>query len=155
MGKYGVHFNAFATTTAAKSAVGLHANASGEESEIVELIMTGSGSAAAADRQHRAQVAFCTFGTAGTGSTTTAEPFHQGSAAADILSSIEFSAEPTTVDSVFPLMWGFNQRGGMRWGVPRGEGFVIRNGDTTPGLVFQVLSDAAGEVDGSCHWHEP
>ena|SRR3990167_4230041 len=155
MAKYGCSFDAFATTTGAKTALGLHANAAGEDAEIVELLMSGSGSAAAADRQHRARVAMCTFATAGTaGANPTPEPFHQGAAAAEILAGIEFSAEPTVVGSVYPLLWGFNQRGGMRWGVPRGEGLVIRNGDTEPGLVFQVLSDAAGEVDGHSHWWE-
>ena len=155
MAKYGCSFDAFVTATGAKTALGLHANAAGEDAEIVELLMSGSGSAAAADRQHRARVALCTFATAGTaGANPTPEPFHQGAAAAEILAGIEFSAEPTVVGSVYPLLWGFNQRGGMRWGVPRGEGIVIRNGDTEPGLVFQVLSDAAGEVDGHGHWWE-
>jgi hypothetical protein len=155
MGKYGVFFNAFATTTSAKTALGFHANATGEMAEIVELLMTGSGSAAAADRQHRAQGAFCTFGTAGTGTVITAEPFQQASNAAKILATGEFSGEPVTVDAVFPILYGFNQRGGMRWAVPRGEGVNIHAADTTPGFVFQVLSDAAGEVDGHGHWWEP
>lgn len=155
MGKYGVFFNAYATTTTAKSALGFHANAAGEKAEIVELTMTGSGSAAAADRQHRAQVAACTFGTAGTGTTITAEPFDKYSNASKILSVGEYSAEPTTVGTVFPVLWGFNQRGGMRWGVPQGEGIKIDNANTDKGIVFQVLSDAAGEVDGYGHFWEP
>jgi hypothetical protein len=32
------------------------------------------------------------------------------------------TAEPTTYATVFPVLSAFNQRGGMRWGVPRGEG---------------------------------
>lgn len=156
MSKYGVFFNAFTTAATATSAYGGNANAAGEEGEYVEFLMTGAGSVAPADRQHRAQVAMCTFATAGTwGTTPTAEPFHQGSGASEILSTIEASAEPTVVGSVFPILYGFNQRGGMRWAVPRGEGIVIRNGDTEPGLVFQVLSDAAGSVDGHVHFHEP
>ncbi len=154
MGKYGVGFNAFATTTAAKTAIGLHANAAGENAEVVELLMSGSGSVTAADIQHRAQLAGCTFGAAGTGTVTTAEPFDDSANAGRILATIEFSAEPTTVGTVFPILWGFNQRGGMRWGVPRGEGKLFHNANTQKGIVFQVLSSAVGEVDGHGHWHE-
>lgn len=155
MGKFAAFFNAFATTTAAKSALALDANAAGEEGEIVEVIMTGSGTAAAADRQHRAQVAMCTFATAGTGTTITSEPFNQKANAAKCLSVAEFSAEPTVVGTVFPILYGFNQRGGMRWAVPQGEGLKIDNANTERGAVFQVLSDAAGEVDGHMHHWEP
>ena len=155
MAKFGIYFNAFATTTSAKTALAFYPNGAGERAEIIELIMTGSGSAAAADRQHRAQVAKCTFGATGTGSVATAEPFTEIANAARIQTIIECSAEPTTVGSVFPLLWGFNQRGGMRWAVPQGEGFQLHNVDTENGMVFQVLSDAAGEVDGSAHFWEP
>ena len=155
MAKFGIYFNAFATTTGAKTALSFYPNGAGERAEVIELIMTGSGSAAAADRQHRAQAAKCTFGSTGTGSVATPEPFSEIANAARIQTIIEHSAEPTTVGSVFPLLWGFNQRGGMRWAVPQGEGFQIHNADTENGMVFQVLSDAAGEVDGSGHLWEP
>lgn len=156
MAKYGVFANAFATTTAAKTAIAVHANAAGEKAEVVELCMTGSGSATAADRQHRAQAAPCTFAGAGTaGSNPTPEPFDKYANAAKCLVGIEYSAEPTVVGSVFPVLFGFNQRGGMRWAVPRGEGIVIDNANTDKGVVWQVLSDAAGEVDAFAHFWEP
>jgi hypothetical protein len=154
MAKYGIYFDAYATTTSAKSAIGLHANGTGEWYEFVEGIMTGSGSATAADRQHRARVAKCTFATAGTGTVITAEPMDDFGRASLILATGEFSAEPTVVGTVFPVLWGFNQRGGMRWAVPQGEGVKVYNANTNKGLVFQVLSDAAGEVDGSTMWWE-
>jgi hypothetical protein len=154
--KFGVFFNAFATAATAKTAVALNANAAGEHGELVEAVMTGSGTAASADRQHRAQIAPCTFATAGTPvSSPTPEPFDQYANAAKVLAGIEFSAEPTVVGSVFPVLFGFNQRGGMRWAVPRGEGIHFDNAPTNKGLVLQVLSDAAGEVDGCVHWWEP
>jgi hypothetical protein len=56
---------------------------------------------------------------------------------------------------VFPIQWGFNQRGGMRWGVPQGEGLVIQNQDTERGACFQVVSSAVGAVDGHLHHWEP
>jgi hypothetical protein len=72
-----------------------------------------------------------------------------------VLAVVEFSAEPTTVGSVYPVLFGFNQRSGLRWAVPRGEGVVFRNADTQIGMVWQVLSDAAGAVDSHAHWWEP
>lgn len=156
MPKFSCGFDNFATTTANKTALLLHANAAGEEGEIVELCMTGAGSAAAADRQHEAKVLPKDATTAGTaGSNPTPEKFHQKSAAAALLAGIEYSAEPTTYGSVFLLLFGFNQRGGLRWGVPRGEGIVIRNADTNVAIGFLVKSDAAGAVDGFGHWWEP
>ena len=155
MAKFGIFADGFATTTAAKTAIGLHANGTGELFELIEVLMTGSGVATAADRQHRAQVAKCTFATAGTGTVTTAEPFDDKAAASAILATREFSAEPTTVGTVFPILFGFNQRGGMRWAVPQGEGIKVYNPNTNKGLVFQVLSDAAGAVDSHAHYWEP
>lgn len=156
MAKYGVAFDGFATTTSAKSAVGVHADAAGDWFEAVEFAMTGSGVAAAADRQHRAMVAKCTFGAAGTaGSSPTPEPFDDRANASRMGAGVEYSAEPTTVGSVFPVLFGFNQRGGLRWAVPLLEGVRVYNANTNKGLVFQVISDAAGAVDGHAHWHEP
>ena len=154
MPKFGAFFNAFATTTTAKTALALHANGTGEWFELIELLMSGDGSVTAADRQHRAQLAKCTFGAAGTGTTITAEPFDDFAAAGRVLAVGEYSAEPTTVGTVFPILWGFNQRGGMRWAVPQGEGVKVYNPNTNKGVVFQVLSDAAGAVDGHGNWWE-
>lgn len=154
MAKYGLFFNAFATTTSAKSAFGLHANGTGEWFELVEALFSGSGSAAPADTQHRAQIAKCTFGAAGTGTTITAEPMDDFANAGRILAVGEYSAEPTTVGSVFPILGGFNQRAGVRWGVPQGEGIKAYNPNTNKGIVGQVLSSVAGEVDGHAHWWE-
>lgn len=155
MAKYGVFWNSFATTNTAKTAMGLFANGTGELFELIEVVMTGDGAAAAADRQHRCQVAFCTFGGTGTSTTVTAAAFDNKANASVILALAEHSAEPTTVGSVFPVLFGFNQRGGMRWSVPRGEGLYAYNPNTEKGVVVQVLSDAAGAVDGHCHYWEP
>ena len=156
MGKYGVDFSNFTTpTTTPDTALAIVA-ATGEESEIIELLMTGSGVAAAADRQHTAGVQFYDGTTAGTaGSSPTPELFDQRSNAADMTASIEFTAEPTNINAVKILAFGFNQRGGMRWAVPRGEGIKVRGDDTEDNLSFNVVSDAAGAVDGCCHFHEP
>jgi hypothetical protein len=155
MAKYGVSFDAFATTTSAKTAMGVFANGTGEIFEAIEAVMTGSGTTAAADTQHRAMIAKCTFGATGTATTQTADPFNDKANASVILCLAECSAEPTTVGTVFPVLFGFNQRGGMRWSVPQGEGITCANANTNKGIVLQVISSAAGAVDGHLHYHEP
>ena len=154
MAKFGIYFDAFVTAATVKTAASLHADAAGEEGEIVEAIMTGSGSAAPADRQHRARLVRATNATPGTGTAQVPELFQGAGNAAKLASIVEFSAEPGALATVYPVLWGFNQRGGMRWSVPRGEGLKIRNADTNLRGLFQVLSDAAGEVDGSVHHWE-
>ena len=158
MGKYGVTFDNFSTAAgnAYKTAVSLLADGTGETCEIIELIMTGAGIAAAADRQHTARVVKADPTGNGTGTAFTPEPFDEISNAARIAATVEFSAEPAAVlGTVYPLLWGFNQRGGMRWAVPRGEGLVIHNANTENAVFFGVLSDAAGAVDGAVHFWEP
>ena len=156
MGKYGVDFSNFTTPTGTADTALAIVAATGEESEIVELVMTGSGTTAAADRQHRAAGFFYDGATAGTvGSSPTPELFDQRSNAADMTASIEFTAEPTNINTVAPVAFGFNQRGGMRWAVPRGEGIKVRGDDTEDNFAFTVVSDGAGAVDGYANFHEP
>jgi len=156
MGKYGVTFDNFTTAATIKTAAALNADGTGETAEIIELIMTGSGTAAAADRQHTARVTKSQPTGNGTGSAQTPEPFDEIANAARIAATVEFSAEPAAfLGSVYPLLWGFNQRGGMRWAVPRGEGLVIHNANTERAVFFGVISDAAGAVDGAVHFWEP
>src|SRR5262245_3139335 len=90
--------------------------------ELVDIIMTGDGATAAADIEHECHVAKCTFGAAGTSTLVVAEPMDDASNAARTVTRVKYSAEPTTIGGVFPVNFGFNQRGGMRWAVPRGEG---------------------------------
>ncbi len=154
MGKYSCFFTAFTTATTAKSAIGLHANGAGEWFELLEVMMTGSGTAATSDAQHRATVAKCTFATAGTGTVVTAEPLDDFANASRILATRSFSAEPTTVGATPAVVFGFNQRGGMRWAQLRGDGITMYNANTNKGVVVQVQSNTAGEVDGHAHWYE-
>jgi len=156
MGKYAVHFMGFSTTTAPTTAVGLDANGTGEMGEVVEICMTGSGSAAAADRQHRCETTPCSFATAGTGTAATPEPFRQITQAALLTAATNYSAEATVMSNgPFPVLFGFNQRGGMRWAVPQGEGIWLSNATEESGLAVRVRSDAAGAVDGFIHFWEP
>lgn len=154
MPKYGITTNAFTTSTTITTALGIFANATGEQAEIVELIMTGSGSTAAADTQHRATATHCTFGATGVSTSLTPEPFLDGSLAANCSCGGAYSTEPTTYSSQPTLVFGFNQRGGMRWAVPQGEGLRINNAFTDKGIGWRVTSSAAGAVDATAHFWE-
>lgn len=156
MPKYAVIADDFTTPTGtADTAILVHANAAGERAEIVELIMTGSGVTAAADTQHRATAQFGDGTTAGTaGSNPTPEKFSDGTQPASCLAGIKYTAEPTNINSVPHVAFGFNQRGGMRWAVPQGEGIFIQNLATEKALLWLVVSSAAGKVDANVHWWE-
>ena len=154
MPKYGVSFPGFVTTTALKSVVGAYmVTTLTMEAEIVEVIVTGGGATAAADTQHRAQLMPFTF--AGTGASTTIVPmqFNQRSAAALGNYGSNYSTEPTATGVTVPVQFGFNQRGGMRWAVPQGEGYKITSNATTThtGATVQIISAAAGVIDANMH----
>lgn len=153
--KYGADATNFTSpTTTADTAISIEA-ASGEVAEVVYLSMQGSGVAAAADTPHRAAGAFCDFTTQGTpGSTPTPEVFG-GTGTSLMTCDIEYTAEPTNINTVQPVSFGFNQRGGMTWAVPRGEGLWVIGGATEDGFVWTVVAQAAGAVDAQMHWWEP
>jgi len=155
MNKYGVDAPDFTSpTTTADTVISIEAAAS-EMAEIVELIMTGSGTTTAADTQHHAAGKFCDFTTAGTsGSTPTPEPMGN-TGTATMAAAIAYTAEPTNINTVAPISFGFNQRGGMRWAVPKGEGTWVLGGATEDGFCWTVVSVAAGKVDAAIHWWEP
>lgn len=154
MPKYGITTNDMTTSTTISTALGIFANATGEQAEIVELIMTGSGTTAAADTQHRATAAHCTFGATGVSTSLTPEPFLDNSLAANCTTGAAYSTEPTTVSSQPHLVFGFNQRGGMRYAVPQGEGVKINNAGTDKGLCWRTTSSAAGKIDATLHFWE-
>ena len=154
MPKYGITTNDFTTSTTILTALGIFPNATGEQAEIVELIMTGSGSTAAADTQHRATATNCTFGATGVSTTLTPEPFLDGSLAANSSCGAAYSTEPTAYSTQPTLVFGFNQRGGMRWAVPQGEGIRCNNAFTDKGIGWRVTSSAAGKIDATAHFWE-
>ena len=64
-----------------------------------------------------------------------------------------YSTEPTTLSAVHPVTFSHNQRGGMRWAVPQGEGFRAANyGTTEKGCVVTTISSAAGNEDANMHF---
>ena len=154
MPKFGTFTLSFASpTTTADTALSIEAGAN-ERAEVVELIMTGSGTDAAADTQHTAQSNYCDFGAAGTTTSITPELFGFGSAVAGMAANEIYTAEPTAINAVSQVAFGFNQRGGMRWAVPRGEGIHVQGGLTEDGLLWRVIAQAAGAVDANMHWWE-
>jgi len=158
MAKYGFSAAAFTTSTSSTTVLYLHANAAGEQAEVVEMIMSGSGSTAAADTQHRATALHSTGATAGTAGSTPVPNQIGGSGSASAalcLAGAAYSAEPTVYSTATPvLMFGFNQRGGQRWAVPQGEGIRINNAFTEKAVGWRVVSSAAGSVDANLQFWE-
>lgn len=155
MGKFFIGFSAFATTTGNKTAMKA-IGASGKAFEVVEVGMQGAGTVAPADVEHQAQFGFLSNAGAGTaGASPTPEKVAQASAASGLTAGTAYSAEPTTYNTnVFPL-FAFNQRGGMRWAVPQGEGFKTDGGQTALSAGVRITSSVAGSVDGNMFWWEP
>jgi len=140
--------------TTPDTAIMLQPDAAGEAGEVVEAIMTGSGITTAADTQHTAQLRFSDGTGNGTGTAQTAQQLDQGSAVSEVTVTIEHSAEPSTISAVPAVIFGFNQRGGMRWAVTRGEGVKFDNAETNEDLIWDVVSVAAGKIDGLLQWWE-
>lgn len=160
MPKFGVQFGtgiaAFATAASAKTALRI-ASAAGVPVEIVEVRMTGAGSVAPADVQHICELRGLTGAGAGTLTAVTAgvdQRMYGGSANFRSTVGINASAEPTTYAAQSPCAFGFNQRGGDRWGVPQGEGYKYQNADTNLNAGVRVTSSTAGAIDGNGHFWE-
>ena len=156
MGKFAITTGAtaFTTSTTVTTALCVGPNAAGEVGEAVEVIMTGAGTSTAADTQHRCSVVMLTLATTGVSTTATPEPFHQGARASQFIAGHTFTTEPTTYSGQPTIMFSFNQRGGMRWAVPQGEGMHMVGGFDDEGVGVRVTSAAAGVVDSTLHWWE-
>jgi len=156
MGKFGL--SAIDHTTAASQAIlpAINADfAAGEEGEIVEIIATGGGTTGAADTEHIMRGTRSTNATAGTSTAQTAQQFNLNGNAAQAAGAVLYTVIPAVLDTIHEVMFGFNQRGGMRWAVPRGEG-VDMDGDQSKGsYAVSLASSAAGKVDANMHWWEP
>ncbi len=155
MGRYSVAFSDFTTSTSNKTAAKI-IGAAGKSFEVVEVIMTGSGITAPADTQHSCKVAFLSNAGAGTpGSSPTPTKNYQDANASQLTAGVAYSAEPTTYETNVFVLFGFNQRGGLRWAVPQGEGYRTNGGQTNLSFGALVISHQAGKVDGAVHWVEP
>jgi hypothetical protein len=154
MPKYGIMKAAYTSSTTNLSVLGAYMVTTATcFGEIVEVIVTGCGSVASADIQHRAALTGVTFGATGVSSTIVPIPFANGVTAAVGNYGTTYTTEPTTTSAVNAVTFGFNQRGGMRWAVPQGEGYKIHaDGGTERGAVVMDISSAAGTIDADMHF---
>jgi hypothetical protein len=155
MARFSLTFPGFSTSTSYKTVITADADATGEEFEVQELIMTGAGATAPADTAHRAALQRLDATGAGTGTAQTPARFDPLMGGASLLAgTVNYTSEPTTYQAVEVVLFGFNQRGGMRWAVPKGQGIKVSN--TTGGRKagVRVISSAAGTVDTTLVWEE-
>jgi hypothetical protein len=156
MPKFGGGVSNFVTTTSVKTAL-LIWSLGNRRTEVVELLMTGSGLATVADVPHQATACYCSTTLTGVGSTGAAPGVAEkmdGQGAATIGSCITttFTTEPTqyTVSStgtIFPVLFGFNTRGGNKFSVPQGEGLKIDSSATANRLGWRAQGQGAAAVD--------
>jgi len=154
MGKFAISAIDHTTATAILPAVQA-TGATGEEAEIVEMMATGSGITAAADTEHTMRGTRSTNAGAGTSTAQTAVEFNEKGNVAKLAGQVLYTVIPTVLDTIHEVMFGFNQRGGMRWAVPRGEGVVVNGDETKLAYAMSIISSAAGKVDANMHWWEP
>ncbi len=158
MGKYAASVGD-ATTSTTIGAMIAFTTVADQQAEFVEMSMTGSGITAAADTQHSATWDFTDGGTPATDTAQTPIAFNQLSNVSKFTSVVcnvaPITAEPATIIAPPPVRYGFNQRGGMRWAVPRGEGVFLDNAHANEDGAFRVDSVAAGKIDTHVHWWEP
>ena len=154
MPKYSIMFANQTSSTAAKTVLAAYMLTDATRNmEVVEVICTGSGSVAAADIQSRCDLAGCTFAATGVSTSITPIPFNPTGPAALGNYGTNESTEPTAYSAVRPVSFGFNQRGGMRWAVPQGEGFRAANyGTTEKGCGVLTIASAAGNLDANMHF---
>ena len=156
MPKYGFQYVFFTTTTSNKTILGAYMLTDATRNmEVVEAIATGSGATSPADVAHRATLAGATFGATGVSTSITPIPFNPTGPAALGNFGANYTTEPTAYSAVVPVVFSFNQRGGMRWAVPQGEGFRAANYGTTEkgcGLLILSSTGTSNAVDANMHF---
>lgn len=151
MPKFGGGVSNFVTTTGVKTAM-LVWSLGNRRTEVVELLMTGSGLATVADVPHQATAAYCSTTLTGVGSTGAApgaaeKMDGQGAATIGSCLTTTFTTEPTAYATVFPVLFGFNTRGGNKFSVPQGEGLKIDSSATNNRLGWRAQGQGAAAID--------
>jgi len=154
MPKFAANIGSMTTAATVDGAIGWTTDP-GDAAEFVEFIMTGSGTDAAADTQHTATVDFSEGTTEVVGTAQTPIPFDMRSAVSTLVAEVTVTTEGATIQTPSVVLFGFNQRGGMRWAVPKGEGVMLSGDEANEDLEFRVVSSAAGLIDATSHWWEP
>ena len=151
-----MQYVSFVTTTAKKSVLGQYLMTDLTfASEVIEVCVTGAGSVAAADIQHECELVGFTGGATGASTTFTPGKFNFAAVAALGNHGCNYTTEPTTITAAtsgHPVSFGINQRGGLRWAVPQGEGVKYSFSGTEKLWSVQVLSSAAGTVTAYVHF---
>ena len=156
MAKFNVTTLNMATTTTKKGGIGM-ITAAGYQAEIIEVIGNGSGTSAPADVQHNNLLEFSTGTVSMAGATQTPGKFNQNSAVSKFTSSeidVVATTEPEALQTPGPVTLGYNQRGGLRWAVPKGEGVVLSFDHANEDIALSTDSNANGNVDLQIHWWE-
>lgn len=152
MPRFWVGYSAFTTSTAVKTAIKIIGAAS-KSWELYETAHYGAGTIAPADGQTEIRFAVGTNGGAGTpGASPTPEKMVQVAAVSGLTAGTAYTAESTTVTTNQFTLMSFNTRGGMRWAVPLGMGFVP-DATQLSGFVLSIAS-VAGRIDGNAFWNE-
>lgn len=154
MAKYSLSAIDHTTATALLQACQITAAAT-EEAEVIEMTATGSGITAAADTMHTMRGTRNVNGTAGTSTGQTPVEWNENGPAALMAGTVLYTVITAVLDTVHEVMYGFNQRGGMRWAVPRGEGIRVNGDQTKLAYNMGIISSAAGKIDANMHWWEP
>lgn len=160
MGKYAVSWNNSSVPTGLTTKALINTNAALEIAEIIEVLVTGAGAASPQDIQISIQAGGCTVTTAGTtGAAFTPVPMTGGiMPASNLVANTSYTGEPTVFASA-SVVYGINQRGGMCWSVPQGEGFrlVGATNQTNCGFGVRLVPSTTTNcaVDGHVHFWEP
>jgi len=157
MPKFSIQTQDMAVTTTKKAGIGF-ITITKARAEIIEVKGNGGGTTAPKDAQHTNLLEFSTGTVQMIGAAATPAKFDQNSAVS-VFTSTEIdliaTTEPETLQTPGPVSLGYNQRGGLRWAVPRGEGVVLTfDTPTNEDMALSTDSDTTGNVDLEIHWWE-
>jgi hypothetical protein len=136
------------SSTTVRTALKL-AGQSGRQFEVNWIFMGGGAATNPQDFMYQCQVGWISNATIGTpGSVTTPIKLDYTAQAATNSCGIAYTAEPTAYDSYVVPLFSHNQRGGMIFQVPPGDGF-ISDPASAYGFGVRVLSNTPGNIDAS------
>ena len=152
MAGYHFGFSNYPTSgTTVKTAMKI-AGLSGRQFEVNWVFMGGAAPVAPGDFQCQVQAGWISNAGIGTpGSVTVPIKLDYTAAAAAHSCGIAYTAEPTAYDSYVAPFFSFNQRGGMVWQMPEGDGF-ISDPASAYGLGFRTIANTSAALDASAQF---
>lgn len=131
------------------------AGQSGKNFEVTWIHVAGAANVAPQDFAYEAQVGWVSNATIGTPSSVPVPIKMMYGGPTSVLScGIGYTAEPTAYDSYVVPLFAHNNRGGMLFQVPRGEGFMT-DPASAMGLGVRTICNTSGNLDASLMYHEP